>query len=138
MTQSISRVVKCIDNGPMEGFCGILKRERHYGKHFTSKNELVEMIENYIRYYNNQRVQRNLSVLTSMEKHRLPLTTQKATDSRSCQSGKFLSFCAATLKQIVFVQEIAPVPIDNVDLGFLGRVDVKLIEDHHVFVFQVV
>lgn len=30
MTQSMSRVGKCIDNGPMEGFWGILKRERYY------------------------------------------------------------------------------------------------------------
>ena len=73
MTQSMSRVAKCIDNGPMEGFWGILKRERYYGKRFTSKKELVNMIENYIRYYNNRRVQRNLGVLTPMEKHNLYL-----------------------------------------------------------------
>ena len=29
MTQSMSRVAHCIDNGPMEGFWGILKRERY-------------------------------------------------------------------------------------------------------------
>jgi len=73
MTQSMSRVAKCIDNGPMEGFWGILKRERYYGKRFTSKNELVEMIENYIWYYNNHRVQRNLGVLTPLEKYKLYL-----------------------------------------------------------------
>ena len=73
MAQSMSRVAKCIDNGPMEGFWGILKRERYYGKRFTSKKELVDMIENYIRYYNNRRVQRNLGVLTPMEKHNLYL-----------------------------------------------------------------
>lgn len=28
MTQSMSRVAHCIDNGPMEGFWGILKREK--------------------------------------------------------------------------------------------------------------
>ena len=32
MTQSMSRVAKCIDNGPIEGFWGIIKRERYYGK----------------------------------------------------------------------------------------------------------
>lgn len=74
MTQSMSRVAKCIDNGPMEGFWGILKRERYYGKRFTSKQELIKMIHNYIRYYNNRRVQRNLGVLTPMEKHSLYLT----------------------------------------------------------------
>ena len=69
MTQSMSRVAHCIDNGPMEGFWGILKRERYYGKRFTSKQELIRMIERYINYYNTRRVQRNLGVLTPMEKH---------------------------------------------------------------------
>ena len=73
MTQSMSRVAKCIDNGPMEGFWGILKRERYYGKRFTSKKELVDMIDNYIRYYNNRRVRRSLGILTPMEKHCLYL-----------------------------------------------------------------
>ncbi len=49
------------------------KARPYYGKRFTCKKELVEMIENYIRYYNNQRVQRNLGVLTPMEKHDLYL-----------------------------------------------------------------
>ena len=69
MTQSMSRVGKCIDNGPMEGFWGILKRERYYGRRFTSREELVEMIENYIVYYNSKRLQRNLGVITPMEKY---------------------------------------------------------------------
>ena len=55
----------------MEGFWGILKRERYYGNRFTSKKELVDMIENYIAYYNNDRVQRNLGILTPMEKYNL-------------------------------------------------------------------
>ena len=73
MTQSMPRVAHCIDNGPMEGFWGILKRERYYGRRFTSKHELVQTIENYIHYYNTRRVQRNLGVLTPMEKHALCL-----------------------------------------------------------------
>lgn len=73
MTQSMSRVAHCIDNGPMEGFWGILKRERYYGRRFTGKQELIQMIHNYIHYYNTRRVQRNLGVLTPMEKHSLYL-----------------------------------------------------------------
>jgi len=69
MTQSMSRVARCIDNGPMEGFWGILKRERYYGKRFDSREELVAMIENYIYYYNNERYQRRFGVLTPIEKH---------------------------------------------------------------------
>ena len=67
MTQSMSRVAKCIDNGPMEGFWGILKRERYYGNRFSSREELVSMIENYIYYYNNKRYQRRFGVLTPIE-----------------------------------------------------------------------
>lgn len=69
MIHSMSRVAKCIDNGPMEGFWGIIKRERYYGKRFTSRESVVEMIEKYINYYNNKRLQRNLGVLTPIEKH---------------------------------------------------------------------
>lgn len=69
MAQSMSRVAHCIDNGPMEGFWGILKRERYYGRRFTSNQTLIQMIESYIHYYNTRRVQRNLGVLTPLEKH---------------------------------------------------------------------
>ena len=69
MTQSMSRIARCIDNGTMEGFWGIIKRERYYGKKFNSRKELVDMIENYMDYYNNSRLQRKLGVLTPFEKH---------------------------------------------------------------------
>ena len=69
MTQSMSRVAHCIDNGPMEGFWGILKRERYYGKRFTDRENLVRMIVEYMSYYNCKRLQRNLGTLTPMEKH---------------------------------------------------------------------
>ena len=75
MTQSMSRVGKCIDNGPMEGFWGILKRERYYGKNFLDRDSLVTMIKDYIGYYNNRRLQRKLGVRTPMEKYLSYLTT---------------------------------------------------------------
>ena len=37
MIRSMSRVAKCIDNGPMGGFWGFLKRERYYDRHFTCR-----------------------------------------------------------------------------------------------------
>ena len=69
MKQSMSRVAHCIDNGPIEGFWGILKREMYYGKRFTSRKDLVSAIENYIAYYNTGRVQRKLNVMTPSEYH---------------------------------------------------------------------
>ena len=70
----MSRVAHCMDNGPMEGFWGILKRERYYGRRFTSTESPVQMIQNYITYYNAKLVQHNLGALTPREKHRLALT----------------------------------------------------------------
>lgn len=66
-THSMSRVAHCIDNGPMEGFWGILKRETYYGRKFTGRTELVTAISDYIGYYNNQRIQRNLHRMTPSE-----------------------------------------------------------------------
>ena len=71
MTQSMSRVGKCIDNGPMEGFWGMIKREKYYGKKFMSRTELITRITDYMDYYNNGRYQRKLYVLTPMEYHNL-------------------------------------------------------------------
>ena len=73
MKQSMSRVAHCIDNGPMEGFWGILKREMYYGKRFTSKEELIQSIQDYIEYYNNRRLQRKLHIMTPMAFHELTL-----------------------------------------------------------------
>ena len=69
MKQSMSRVAHCIDNGPMEGFWGILKREKYYGRRFASREELISAIEDYISYYNTGRIQRKLSLMTPVEYH---------------------------------------------------------------------
>ena len=73
MTQSMSRVAHCIDNGPMEGFWGIMKREMYYGYKFKTKEELLQTIEEYMIYYTTKRVQRNLNVMTPMEYHEMKL-----------------------------------------------------------------
>lgn len=67
MKQSMSRVGRCIDNGPMEGFWGLMKREMYYGKKYKTKDELIKAIEEYMDYYTNRRVQRKLCVLTPQE-----------------------------------------------------------------------
>lgn len=69
MTQSMSRVAFCLDNAPMEGFWGILKREVYYRRRFTSRPELVKAIKDYIKYYNYDRPQRGLGILTPNEYH---------------------------------------------------------------------
>lgn len=69
MTQSMSRVARCIDNGPMEGFWGLMKREMYYTRKYQTKAELINAINSYMNYYTNQRPQRKLGVLTPMEYH---------------------------------------------------------------------
>ena len=69
----MSRVARCIDNGPMEGFWGLMEREMYYGKKYKTKEELITAIETYLEYYTNKRVQRKLGVLTPMEYHTMKL-----------------------------------------------------------------
>lgn len=69
MVQSMSRVGHCTDNGPMEGFWGILKREMYYKHLYKSHNDLVSALERYLHYYNFERLQRHLSIMTPQEYH---------------------------------------------------------------------
>lgn len=67
MTQSMSRVGKCIDNGPMEGFWGILKCEKYYLHKYNTYEDLSNAIDEYIIFYNTKRLQKRLNGLTPME-----------------------------------------------------------------------
>lgn len=67
MTQSMSRVSRCIDNGPMEGFWGMLKSEMYYLKTFNTYNELEQAVIDYIDYYNTSRYQKRLNCMTPIE-----------------------------------------------------------------------
>ncbi|SHJ27630.1 Integrase core domain-containing protein [Lutispora thermophila DSM 19022] len=67
MIQSMSRVSRCIDNGPMKAFWGMLKSEMYHLKRFNSYDELEASVIDYIDYYNNHRYQRRLNCMTPME-----------------------------------------------------------------------
>ena len=67
MIQSMSRVGRCLDNAPMEGWWGILKSEMYYLKKFTSRESLVSAIDNYIHFYNTRRYQKRLNCMTPCE-----------------------------------------------------------------------
>ncbi len=69
MTQSMSRVGRFIDNGPMEGFWGILKSEMYYLRKFSSEAELISAVEEYLVFYNTRRYQRRLDCMTPLEFH---------------------------------------------------------------------
>ena len=57
--QSMSRKGNCYDNSIMETFFGRLKNEVFYGyeKNYSSFEEFSKTIEEYIYYYNNERIQ---------------------------------------------------------------------------------
>ncbi|MFR7872198.1 IS3 family transposase [Peptoniphilus grossensis] len=67
ITQSMSRKGNCLDNSPMENFFGILKQEIYYGKKFYSYEELKETIEEYMEYYNKDRIKEKLGYLSPIE-----------------------------------------------------------------------
>ena len=67
LTQSMSRVGKCIDNGPMEGFWGTLKCEKYYLHKYQTYEALEKDIDHYIYFYNYERLQEKLGSLSPME-----------------------------------------------------------------------
>ncbi|WP_442950603.1 transposase, partial [Paenibacillus sp. FJAT-27812] len=67
LSQSMSRVGRCIDNGPMESFWGTLKCEKYYLHTYETFADLKRDIEAYIYFYNNERLQAKLNGLSPME-----------------------------------------------------------------------
>ena len=66
MFQSMSRKANCIDNAPVESFFGHFKDEVDY-KACKIFEELYQLIENYIRYYNHERTQWGRNKMTPVE-----------------------------------------------------------------------
>lgn len=66
ITQSMSRKGNCLDNSPMENFFGKMKTEMFYGHEYEFKTleQLQKAMEEYIEYYNNERIQVKLKGLT--------------------------------------------------------------------------
>jgi len=65
--QSFSRKGNCMDNSLMENFFSIMKNEMYYNNTFKTKNELKQAIEEYITYYNTERINIKRKGLTPME-----------------------------------------------------------------------
>ena len=53
----MSRVGHCIDNGPTEGFWGIIKSEMYQMYGITDEASLRYAIKDYIRFYSEERPQ---------------------------------------------------------------------------------
>jgi len=65
--QSMSRKATCADNASMENFFGIMKQEMYYGEPLLSYEELKQEIEDYMYYYNNERIKQRLTGLSPVQ-----------------------------------------------------------------------
>jgi len=67
--QSFSRKGNCMDNSLMENFFGIMKNEMFYGEEasFKTLDELKAAMEDYIRYYNEERISTKRKGLTPLQ-----------------------------------------------------------------------
>ncbi|TDE03989.1 hypothetical protein E0F91_10185 [Flavobacterium sandaracinum] len=65
--QSMSRKGNCLDNAIIENFFGILKSELFYLKKYNSINQLKKEIQEYIVYYNNDRIKSNLNKMSPIQ-----------------------------------------------------------------------
>ena len=64
--QSMSRKANCYDNAVMENFFGHLKTEMYHGEVFDTVAEFNQAIDDYIQWYNTERIQQRLKGLTPM------------------------------------------------------------------------
>ena len=67
ITQSMSRKGNCMDNGAMENFFGRLKVEMFYGEKFESVNAFNDELNEYIYYYNNERISTKLKGMSPVQ-----------------------------------------------------------------------
>ena len=67
ITQSMSRKGNCMDNGAMENFFGRLKVEMYYGEQFESVEDFIQALDDYIHYYNNDRISLKLKGMSPVQ-----------------------------------------------------------------------
>ncbi len=65
--QSMSRKGNCLDNAVMENFFGIIKSELFYLNKYDSITHLKKEINQYIKYYNNDRIKLNLNGMSPIQ-----------------------------------------------------------------------
>ena len=79
LTQSMSRVGRCIDNGPIEGFWGIIKSEMVHHHKYETLQDLHQAIDKYIYFYNTLRFQDRFNHQTPLEVREAALNSTKIT-----------------------------------------------------------
>lgn len=67
MAQSMSRKGNCLDNSVMENFFGHLKEEMFHRQEFTDTSGFIAELDDYIRWYNYDRISLTLQCLSPVE-----------------------------------------------------------------------
>ena len=67
VVQSMSRKGNCLDNASMESFFAVLKTECYHKRKFADVDELMSVINEYIGYYNTERISTVLGGLTPFQ-----------------------------------------------------------------------
>ncbi|NAA54018.1 IS3 family transposase, partial [Enterococcus faecalis] len=65
--QSMSRKGICLDNSIMENFFSLLKQEIYHRREYHSFEELKQTIDDYIHYYNHERMKEKLNWLSPVQ-----------------------------------------------------------------------
>ena len=80
MEQSMSRVGHCIDNGPIEGFWGIIKSEMYQMYEIIDEVSLRYAIKDYLRFYSEERPQDRYGCKTPSEVRQEALSSDVPTE----------------------------------------------------------
>ena len=63
----MSRKGNCLDNAVMENFFGLLKSELLYLHTFDSLDQFLEELEDYLKYYNEERIKEKLNGMSPVQ-----------------------------------------------------------------------
>jgi putative transposase len=75
--QSMSRKGNCLDNAVIENFFGLLKSECWHHEKYEDAEQLRNAVEEYIHYYNNERIKLKLNGLSPVQYRTQAMSTAR-------------------------------------------------------------
>ncbi|HFF1621898.1 TPA: transposase, partial [Yersinia enterocolitica] len=75
--QSMSRKGNCLDNAVIENFFGLLKTECWHNEKYEDVEQLKKAVDEYIHYYNNERIKVKLNGLSPVQYRNQAMSTAR-------------------------------------------------------------
>ena len=75
--QSMSRKGNCLDNAVIENFFGLLKTECWHNEKYEDIEQLKKVVDEYIHYYNNERIKVKLNGLSPVQYRNQAMSTAR-------------------------------------------------------------